>query len=157
MKYFSKTMNSSIMIPQYQTDNENDITKKVDVGFWAAEEALLDLWSTGLLSFHRREREVYAALWESSLTQPPKPSLGCRETFPTLAWAGQQLTPSGPTHSTKPISAHLNVPTRVTSSRYLTRRPNGFLPPLFKKWFCLFPWRCGIARWSPMTNPRVNC
>ena len=104
--------------------------------------------------FHRREREVNAALWiqphavYSTLgPTPPKPSLGCRETSPTLERAGQQVNPtSGPTHSTKPTSAHLNAPTRVTSSRYLTRRSYGFLPPLFKKWFCSFPWRCGIAR-----------
>ena len=48
---------------QIEIKIENEITKKVDVRLWAAQEALLDLWSTGQLSFHRLEREVDAALW----------------------------------------------------------------------------------------------
>ena len=138
---------------QIEIKIENEITKKVDVRLWAAQEALLDLWSTGQLSFHRREREVDAALWNQPYAisstlgaTPPRPSPGCRDSSPNLERAGQHLTPSGPTCSTEPTSAHLNAPTWVTSSRDWTRRTWAFLLPLFKQWSCLFSWRCGIAR-----------
>ena len=79
-------------------NEEKQKREKVVVGLRAAEEASLGPWSTGSLSFNRREREVNAALWTQPHAVPS--TLGTTSPNPSVESQGS----NSPLGTGKPVS-----------------------------------------------------